>query len=632
MLTPLSLTFFQGGRTIRRIRSATQRRIQDEPAIRLLHSLLDITITPTPILNPGLILTHKGGIALCGPPSSGRSLSLLQIQARWADSGSNTPLIALNLSTDDVPNLSPRAVVAGAIHRASLAAIYGEGNRPMVLLIDDWEDLPADRRTLWRSYVLAAATWATARVVISLPQSEEWPGLTSIALTAPADDMLETWIGRLLPGHDSAPIMAALQQEPLAELRNHIGDLLLLALIYPITGLPMSRSQLYEQAYALARPVLNGTNGQICVGRATLRYYRLARSFVSGADLATMIDLPDHEIAAVAPLAAGLLDDPRPVLKLLWANGEPSQAGLDGLARCLRERPSAAPEQYLPFVRLLMTQEDYKLRTLITPALPDLLAIVSHSDIAQSSSVLKELATSWPPTEAINLLLRLIGHTNAARELRWAAADILAGWQNLPNNIAHLPADADEITRATYAYIIALAAPTLRQLLLHAALRPGLDSLIAGSGGDQRWSNVATALTADPACPNELHALVLAKAPAQSEGATLIQSALTERSPALRHSALAALEARPATEVLHLLGTALDNTGHNDDVIHDLLAHIARLPQLEATGLIARYALNDQGGTIARIIALRLIARRPGGVALLQRFLAADHIPTPLRA
>ncbi|NTW00716.1 MAG: HEAT repeat domain-containing protein, partial [Oscillochloris sp.] len=53
---------------------------------------------------------------------------------------------------------------------------------------------------------------------------------------------------------------------------------------------------------------------------------------------------------------------------------------------------------------------------------------------------------------------------------------------------------------------------------------------------------------------------------------------------------------------------------------------------LEATGLIARYALNDQGGTIARIIALRLIARRPGGVALLQRFLAADHIPTPLRA
>ncbi|MEI7772138.1 MAG: HEAT repeat domain-containing protein, partial [Chloroflexales bacterium] len=256
MLTPHSFPFFRGGRTIRLVRSALQRHIQDEPAARLLPALLQIPIAPAPIPDPAAILAHAGGIALCGPPASGRSLAMLQIQARWAATGAGGPTIALALAADDASNLSPRAIVAGAIHRAGLPASYAEGDRPMILLLDGWEELSADRRALWRSYAVAAATWPVARVVISLPADEAWFGMASLDLVAPDDDALAVWLGQLLPAHDPGIILAALACEPLAAMRGNVGDLLLLALIYPIIGMPLSRAHLYEQAYALARPIL----------------------------------------------------------------------------------------------------------------------------------------------------------------------------------------------------------------------------------------------------------------------------------------------------------------------------------------------------------------------------------------
>ncbi|NNJ10187.1 hypothetical protein EKD04_007590 [Chloroflexales bacterium ZM16-3] len=632
MLTPSSLAFFHGGRTARRVRSDAQRQIHEEPAVRLLPGLLDIPLATAPIPDPDAILASRGGIALCGLPGSGRSLALLQIQARWASSGAGGSVIAISLAVADVPNLSPRAVVAGAIHRAGLPATHAEGGRPMLLLLDDWEDLPADRRAIWRSYAITAAAWPVARLVISLPPGEEWPGLTSINLAAPDDDELAIWLVRLLPGHDVSPILAALRREPLAALRHSVSDLLLLALIYPIAGIPDSRSQLYEQAYALAHPLLDAADRRISIGRVALRHYRLARSLAGGQDLAALAALPAHEIAAVAPLAAGLLGDPRPVLRLLWGDGDPSPSALRGLAACLRERPADAPDQGLRLIELLNTSDYQDLWPLIAPGLPDMFAAVASGDQERATRALCLLAERQPGHPLADLLLMIIDRPDADEALRWAAADLLAGQPEQPAALADMPAVADEIARAARAHIIAIAAPSLRNELLGAALRPGLDAIIAGLGGEGRKAATCAALLDDPPCADELRALALSSVPTRVESAPLLQRTLADPSPALRHSALAALASLPADEALRLLGAAIAAAEHDDAARIELLAAAAQLPQREATGLIARYALAERAGVALRIGALRLLATRPDSAPLLLRFLSAARIPELLRA
>lgn len=632
MLTPHPLAFLQGGRTIRRVRSDIQRRIQGEPALRMLPGLLQLPIAPAPLPDPAAILAHRGGIALCGPPTSGRSLVLLQIQARWADTGKGGPIIALALAAADVPNLSPRAIVAGAIHRAGLAAKYAEGGRPMILLLDDWEDLPPDRRALWRSYTVAAASWATARVVICLPPGEVWFGLTCLDLVAPDDAALATWLARLLPAHDPDLIMAALACEPLAALRDRIGDLLLLALIYPIIGLPLARAQLYEQAYALALPLLDNPEGALSVGQAALRHYRLARSLADGADLAPLTALPAHEIAAVAPLAAGLLNDPRPVLDLLWADGDPAPPAMHGLAACLRDRPAVTVDNHLRLVELLLAQGVHDHDALIAPGLPDMFASASRGDQTLAIRALGALVKSWPGHQTMGLLLHLIDHPDATVALRWAAADLLASGPGLPTSIADIPVFADDIALAARAHIIALAVPAQRRMLLDPNLRPGMAALIAGASGVHRWAAVAAALIDDPQAPSELRALALAGAPESAEGDAILRRSLASRSPALRRAALDILLSRHSNDPLHLLGAALAEAEPDEDVHRDLLTAMAQLPQREATGLIARYALAAQASPALRVAALGLLPNRPGCVPLLQGFLAAEGMPTLLRA
>ncbi len=626
MLSPVSLAFFQGGRMIRRVRSDLQSHIHSEPAARLLPGLLQIPLVPAPLPDPVAILAHSGGIALCGPPASGRSLALLQIQARWADTGAGGPVIALNLTHDDAPNLSPRALVAGAIHRTGLPSTYIEGRRPMIVLLDGWEELAPDRRAMWHSYAVAATSWSVARVVISLPPGETWFGFSCLDLVAPDDDTLAAWFGLLLPSHDPTLILAALQCEPLAALRNRIGDLLLLALIYPIIGLPTSRAQLYEQAYALACPILDNDNAEVSVGQAALRHYRLARTLADDTDLSA---IPTSEISAIAPLAAGILDDPRPVLDLLWADAPI----LPALAACLRERPTAAINDYLRLIELLLAHGNHDHDTVIMPGLPDMFAAASHGDQARAMRALGDLATSWPGHQTVGLLLHLMDHPDATADLRWVAADLLTGaGLPIPASIADIPAFADDITLASHAYLIALTIPAQRQFLLDPALRPGLDALIAGAGGNQRWMTAAAALINDSHAPSELRILALSHAPESARGESLIQQALSSHSTALRRSALAALHSHSADDTLRLLAVALADAGSDEDVLGDLLATVAQLPQREATGLIARYALSEQCGPALRITALRLFAKRLGCAPLLQRFLAVEHMPASLRA
>ncbi|NTV63098.1 MAG: hypothetical protein HGA65_06130, partial [Oscillochloris sp.] len=140
------------------------------------------------------------------------------------------------------------------------------------------------------------------------------------------------------------------------------------------------------------------------------------------------------------------------------------------------------------------------------------------------------------------------------------------------------------------------------------------------------------ALAGDQNCPEELRALALAVAPVTGAASELLQQTLTDPNPNLRRSALAGLAGMAPDEQLKLLGAALGEPDAAAQAVRDLLNAASQLPQQAATGLLAHYALREQGGVDLRIVALRHLADRPDGVQLLPRFLSAERLPTPLRA
>ncbi len=381
MLTTNSLPFLPAGRALRQHRLLLQELLTAEPAVHLLPGLLSLPLGAAPLPDPAAIMAGPALLGLAGPPTSGRSLALLQVAQRWASSGAPGAVLYLPLVQADAPNLSPRAVIAGAVHRAGLPPALADGGRPGVLLLDDWELLAADRRAIWRAALTASAqSWPALHAVVALPEGERWDELALVELPAPDEARAAAWLAHLLPGHDTAPLVAALRREPLARLRSSLADIALLALTYPLAGMPAGRSELYEQAYALVRPLAAEAN----IGRAALRHYRLARSLAGGDDLETLASLAPTERAAVAPLAAGLLDDPLPVLAPLWGDGTPDQADLRALAACALESPARAPLWGLRLVERLASPEapeaERALLHSLAPALPALLAAAAQAD------------------------------------------------------------------------------------------------------------------------------------------------------------------------------------------------------------------------------------------------------------
>jgi uncharacterized protein (UPF0147 family) len=405
-------TLLPGTRPLHSYRSALQRHVAQHATLNLLPALFDLPLSIDPLPAPDAILAAPQSFSLHAPPAGGRTLALLQIAHIWSQATLPTPLIYLSLAEGDSPNLTPRAIITGAFHQANIRAAASATQRPAILLIDDWEELPANRRAVWQTYLTGLAEhWPGARAVVALPAREPaWPSFTALTLAPPDDTLLAVWLGRLLPNHDPAPILAALAAEPLAILRQNLADLLLLALVYPLSGLPTNRADLYAQAYALAQPVLTAPADEpthhprrlklpaLTPARALLRHYRLARSLAGGAALAALAQLPPHERAAVAPFTAGLLDDPTPVLDLLWqhANGP----DLDALAACLRIDPTAAPHHALRLVEQLCAARALPALHLLTPVLPQLLSSADPDHATQLQHTLAQLLGTPAPQPA----------------------------------------------------------------------------------------------------------------------------------------------------------------------------------------------------------------------------------------
>jgi HEAT repeat protein len=624
MLTTSQLPFLPAGRALRRHRAATQHELAAEPAAHLLPALLTLPLGVDPLPDPAAVLAAPRSLALAGPPACGRSLALLQLAHRWAASSLGAALLYLPLAEADALNLTPRAVVAGALHRAGLPETIAEGARPAILLVDDWELLSADRRAVWRAY-LAGAAWPAMRAVVALPEGEAWPELDALAFPAPDEARAAAWLAHLLPAHDPAPLLAALRREP--RTLTGLADVALLALVYPLAGAPASRAELYEQAYALARPLLAEAPR---VGRAVLRHHRLARGFAGGADLAALAALAPFERAAVAPLAAGLLDDPAPVLEPLWRGGAPDLADLRALAACARERPGRAPLWSLRLLERLAAPEapadEQALLAALAPALPALLSAAGHADEPRALATLAALAAALP--DARRPWLAVVDDLGGPEALRWAAADLLAARPPAPQELAEPPRIADGVTLAARFYVAALCRDS-HHLLATPALRAGMEALLAARGAGPRRAAAARAIVGDPALPEELRALALAAAGDRE----LLERSAAAGSAGLRHAALDAIGQGPPEEALAAIGRALASPEADGEARRAALDAAARLALSTATGALARAAVDAAQPFAVRLHAVDLLAGRgPAGAALLRRLMAAQALPDALRA
>jgi len=632
MLLPSVLPLLVGGRALRRYRAQLQQALHAEPALRLLPNLLALPLGAAPLPDPAAVLAAPSSLALVAGPGGGRSLALLQTAARGADNP-RAPAVYLSLAEADRPGLTPRAAVRAALDGAGLPPAIVAAARPCVLLLDDYELLDAGRRAAWRAFVAGLPeSWPACRAVVALPPDERWPELRELPLTAPDDAALAAWLAHLLPGRPPEPILAALAAEPLAGLRDSPADLLLLTLTYPLAGLPASRAALYEQAFSLVRPLLpdgDGSTGGVTVGRAVLRHYRLARGLSGGHDLDTLANLPPHELAAVAPLAAGLLDDPCPVLDLLWSQAD-HPAALRGLAACLRERPSAAPAAGLRLLDRLAADQSPAAAALLQGLADSIPAALAAAVPGAAATTLAAVAGRLGGAGA--LALAVVDAAGAAPELRWAAADLLARGP-APAGLVDPPDGLDELALAARCFAAAVLPGAYHSRLLAPPLRAGLGALLGGAGGDGRRRSAAGAMLGAADAPAELRALALAATPADADGRALVEDAVADADPGVRRAALAALGSGDPDAALALLTGALAAPGARGAALHDLLDAVAALPVPRAAGLLGRVALASQHELAGRLRAVALLAGRGrDGAAVLLRLLDLPRLPAPLRA
>ncbi len=639
MITTTSLPFLPLGRALRRHRTTVGAALAAEPAAQLLPTLLTLPLGADPLPDPAAILALPTSVALLGPPGSGRTLALLQVAERWSAHGGDSPVLYLPLLECDAPTLPPRAVVAKAAQEAGFPSSLADGARPGILLLDDWELLPADRRALWQGFLSGAPRWPALRAVVALPSGQPWPELRTLVLPPPDDGRVALWLAHLLPDHDPAPILAALGQAPLSGLRESPADLALLALIYPLAGIPGTRAELYEQAYALVRPVLEGEQqapapaepaGQppVRIGRAVLRHYRLARGLAGGADLDALAALPPTERIATAPLVAGLLNDPTPVLSALWGKGEPDHADLRALTACARDSAGRAPQWELRLVERLSAPEaaptEQALLADLAPALAELLATAATVDARRASAALAAAGGALVDTGP---LLQLVDNPAAPATLRWQAADILAARPPAPALLAAVPAGADVTALAARSMIAGLSGPEGRALLAASPLRAGLEALLRDPEASARAQAPGLAVVADTTLPEELRAAALA---ATGDLQAAEQHAATG-SPALRRAALAVIAASEASTALDILARLLD--ARSGATSSDLLDTIARQEHPAATGLLTRAALDESQPLEDRLHAVDLLAGRgPHGMRVLERLLPARGLPVTVRA
>ncbi len=647
----------QHGRNRQRQRSQLRERIRREPALRLLPALLSVPLPFEGSPDYAAALLQAGQwVQLAGNPGSGRSLALVQLAWQWLQGKRTDPVIIVPLALLDHAQLSPREALRETLAEHGLAAtlaVPDNDGGELLLLLDGWEELAAERRAAWEDLLpRLPRLLPSARIIVTVPEgTPAWEDFVQVRLAMPDAPLLRLWLEKLLPQHNTTAILQQLAANPeLSILRQRILDVALLALTYPRQRLPAGHKQLYArvaeilQNQQISLPTVGSAlhrdadapDGWFLIGRHMLRCYTTAREIASSGSITPLVALEPAERSEVARIVRGMLINPAPLYATLWEADDPYT-----LAVCLLDNPRAAPLWAIRVLETLAPQPALPTgdsRAALLTDLPDLLRLAGNA-ISEERTI-RLIAAVAPQLGSVRLL-QLVDHVGQRPATRWAAAD---GLLRLHGHYA--PAllvnttPPDALSRAIRFYLLALAGPAERTLLT----TPDTDTWAAAMFDPQvpteRRAYTAHVLLSSDELPAALRPVALALLPegtAHEEHArTLLSRACSDSRPTVRQAALAALAVQEPTYALPLLEELLNDPLGKAHVQQDALHHVAHWHTPAAIALLLRSAMAEHLGLLLRLRAVTLLAAAPQPAELrhaaLQHLINADRVPDVLVA
>jgi HEAT repeat protein len=666
-----------------------RRRLANEVtqdfALRLLPALaglplevIDATGAPRSLADAIHTSQH---ISLVGASGSGRRLALQQWAFQWASGelpGAPAPILLALARLDD--GISPPDRLLLAFIRAATPPADPKPQREMLpffrrgagpsdpeapirsmLLIHGWDDLPLERRALWRSALLdAARTQPSIALVLTQPDWEPaWPTFTPLRLARPTPDLLARWVEHLVPAERRAPLLELLAQAG-APLGERLFEVALLAWVSQRGPLPPTRGALYAEALAQAlgipveqldhtplvrelqllaaygeRPAAIST-ALIELGGGGIPHfvhpqvsrYLAARQLISEQRYELLCELDEPEQAEIARLITTTLDDPAPLYKALWRAGKPHTDHVLTLGQCLPERAPAEPAWALRVAGALarLAQEAApetraRAQQLLGGCLPALDASLDRlaGTEAAFERFLMRLFELLPAELAMPRMLRLAYDPRVAEPFAWQLADraIERGQGQAQNE----PPEGGRSALARWLYVEALTRTAEQHQIDPAAATSGLEALADSQAGETRKLQTATALLDDPAQAIAIRraALALLASSRHPAALTAIERTSADANPALRADALEALNHQSPERASVALGRAASDTSAALELRLETIERMGARPALGASRVLDMCVNDATLPLYARLQAIASIGRQADGGPTLLR-------------
>jgi HEAT repeat protein len=640
--------------------------------------IVDVRGAPQPLAEAIQAGQH---IALAGASGSGRRLALLQLALAWAAGKAPhgpTPMLLALARLDD--GVSPPDRLLSAFIRAATLPADPKPPRDMLpffrrgaggpepdsstrslLLIHGWDELPVERRALWRAALLdAAQTQLSVSIALTHPVWEPaWPAFTRLELAPVSPAMLTSWVEQLAAAEQRAPLLELLAPAGMLHpLGERLFEVALLAWLAPRVALPRTRADIYAHAIAQAldlpidqldrapimrelqllaaygerpanastRLVEPGGGGVPHLAHAQIKRYLAARQLVSEQRYDLLCELDSAEQAEIALLVATMVDDPGPLYKALWRSGKPRAEEALTLGRCLRERAPAEPAWALrvagALARLANETETARrepARQLLRDCLPALDA--SLDAVAGASTALEPFLTRlfevMPAELAVPRMLGLAYHPRVAEPFAWRLADraIERGLGAADNT----PPPANPAAMARWLYVAALRDASEHPQIEPAAATAALAALAESQAGATRTLHTAAALLEDQAQTTLTRraALALLADSRQPAALTVIERASGDTDAAVRADALAALNRHDPERASVALGRAAIDQSASWELRIETIQQLGQQQALGASRLL-NLCVGDQSLPLyARLQAIAALSRHADGLAYL---------------
>ena len=591
-------------------------------------------------------LAQVGYVLLTGIVGSGRTLALHQFANQLEQAGdAATPLLLCLPSIDD-SRTNPLHLLGNAMQqqaKASKSAARKPTPQPLaeqlvgwVLLVSGLEELPAERQHIWRAVLQEAPQqWPQTRLIVAASRDEpRWPGFTTLAITAPSDDLIERWMHILAPTERRAMLSAALRSGGiLAPLGLRMCEVALTVLVTNTGPLPANRAELFSRAIAMLynldqrhddqRQIIAGLallaayderprmiiadlveptgSGTLRFSPAIMRLYFAAYQVVAEQRYDLLAVLETYERREIARFCATLMLDVVPLYRALWGQGKIHAEDVLTLGWCLRERPDS-PISWA--VRLLgalailardgkpaqRSQANLLLRY-NRPALDASFNALARAE-AERQRVIPQLIQLLPHDLAVHYAEQLAFDQAMLDTLAWELADVLV--QRPSGNAAPSTPPSGANVAGRWMYVQALSSPEQRMALVNSSEPETLNTIAESGIDDLRLLRVAASLAEDPHLPvaYRIAGLGLLAHTHQPTALSVLERACYDSDAHLRQAALAQLTSRDASRGQTALGRAASDHEAPDATRIGAIEQIA-VSTTEGAQLLLTRASND---------------------------------------